>query len=267
MIKYLHFAFNSLYLANGYRETKIGENTFYEYEREEELEQSIRRLVLRKPEPLRGWDLRFLRNGLGLSQSEFGLMVDRDAQSIARWEKSPEQIPKFVDVIIRMRFAEKFESTLNIKDVLNFSDGLSPPLPDKVTLTYINYEWVFNVRTTAKCISLQTYLLPNVRHVHISSNQLPKGYSRLLAAYSKTAIDISTHTPNAVDIKRVATRELYESLHQKHTAQHDAMKSLRTGTPSVRAGNFLERNESAIAIGFENIRIKRITNGKHEYVQ
>lgn len=267
MIPYKHFAIPNLFLKNGYVETQTEDGVEREYSQEDALEQCVRRLLLRNPKPLRGWDLRFLRNGLGMSQSEFGQMVDRDAQSIARWEKSPELIPKFVDVIIRMRFAEKFESTLKIKDVLNFSDGLAPALPDKVTLTYINDEWDFDVSTTAKCVSLKTHSLPNARHVHGSSNQLPKGYSKQLAAYSKTAIDISAHTPNVVGIKREETRELYESLHQKHTAYRDVMGSLRTGIAPLRTENFFELNESAVEIGLENIRIKRKTNGKPEYVQ
>lgn len=144
MIDYPHFAFDNLFLTNGYHESTIDDDVVYEYDREEELEQCIRRLVLRKPEPLRGWDLRFLRRGLELSQADFGKMVDRDAQTVARWEKSKELVPKFVDLMIRARFAERFEPELATK-LLSFIDGTAPPLPKKITLSLSKDGWNFAI--------------------------------------------------------------------------------------------------------------------------
>ena len=48
-------------------------------------------------------------------------MIDRDAQTVARWEKSSEVLPKFVDLTIRTRFAAKFDQTI-----------LAEPLQDAV---------------------------------------------------------------------------------------------------------------------------------------
>lgn len=141
MIKYPHFAFDNLYLTNGYSETHIGDEVVYEYEREDEIEQCIRRLVLRKPEPLRGWDLRFLRRGLELSQADFGEMVDRDAQTVARWEKAAEIIPKFVDLTIRIRFAERFEPGIKLADVLDFIDGTAATKPKLIKLSLSASGW------------------------------------------------------------------------------------------------------------------------------
>lgn len=145
MIKYPHFAFNNLYLTNGYREERFGEDVVYEYEREDELEQCIRRLVLRKPEPLRGWDLRFLRRGLELTQADFGKMVDRDAQTVARWEKSAEVVPRFVDLMIRARFAERFEPQITGAKLLSFIDGTGPALPDYISLSLSRDGWKFTL--------------------------------------------------------------------------------------------------------------------------
>lgn len=145
MIKYPHFAFNNLYLTNGYCEVHFGEDVAYEYEREEELEQCIRRLVLRKPEPLRGWDLRFLRRGLELSQADFGKMVDRDAQTVARWEKSADVVPKFVDLMIRARFAERFEPQITGTKLLSFVDGTGTAFPDYISLSLSRDGWKFTL--------------------------------------------------------------------------------------------------------------------------
>lgn len=144
MIKYQHFALNNLFLANGYIETHSEYGIEREYEREDELEQCIRRIVLRKPEPLRGWDLRFLRRGIELSQADFGKTIDRDAQTIARWEKSAEPIPKFVDLMVRARFAERFEPQIMLVELLRIVDGASPALPSFIQLSLTQNGWNYN---------------------------------------------------------------------------------------------------------------------------
>lgn len=146
MIHYKHFAIPNLYLANGYEEIHTEDGLVREYRDEDALEQCVRRILLRFPRPLRGWDLRFLRNGLAISQSEFGQMIGRDAQTVARWEKSSDEIPKFVDVLIRAQFAAKFEPTLSVKDVLSFSEGTSQPLGHQIILTFSQYGWKFNLQ-------------------------------------------------------------------------------------------------------------------------
>lgn len=156
MIKYPHFALDNLFLGNGYRETHIDEDVVREYEREEELEQCIRRLVLRKPEPLRGWDLRFLRRGLELSQADFGAMVDRDAQTVARWEKSKDLVPKFVDLMIRARFAERFEPKLEVTKLLSFIDGTAPALPKQIPLFLSTGGWSFLIVEEVKVLGTGT---------------------------------------------------------------------------------------------------------------
>lgn len=165
MITYPHFAFTQLRLVNGYHELETEDGLAREYEREDELEHCIRRLVLRRPTPLRGFDLRFLRRGLEITQAAFGQMVDRDAQTVARWEKSSESVPKYVDLMIRIRFAEHFDPTLSINEVLSFVDGTAPPLPNVIYLTLFMEGWAFSfnhpVRTSAaKAHARSVFVLP-----------------------------------------------------------------------------------------------------------
>jgi DNA-binding transcriptional regulator YiaG len=143
MIHYPHFAVAGLYLSNGYKEVVSYDRTEREYERHEELEQAVRRILLRKPERLRGWDLRFLRRGLGLSQTQFGAYVDRDAQTVARWEKNSERIPAPVDLTIRVRFAQRFEPLMTIEDLTSYVDGRSGLLPKQIILTLGRSGWSF----------------------------------------------------------------------------------------------------------------------------
>ncbi|WP_139326294.1 hypothetical protein [Azonexus hydrophilus] len=141
MIRYIHFAYQNLYLVNGYREFSTSEGVEREYELPDQLEQCIRGLVLRKNEPLRGWDLRFLRRGLGFSQAELGLLLDRDAQTVARWEKKSDPVPKFADITIRTRFAARYEPNMTVSELIAYVDGCGKKLPDRVMLSFFGNEW------------------------------------------------------------------------------------------------------------------------------
>lgn len=143
MTHYPHFAFPNLFLLNGYREVETHRGLEVEYEQEDGLEQCIRCLLVHKPERLRGWDLRFLRRGLVLSQAELGAQIDRDAQTVARWEKSNEPIPSFVDLAIRVRFAARFEPRMPIQELLSYVDGKASKLPASIYLRLTNQGWQY----------------------------------------------------------------------------------------------------------------------------
>lgn len=148
MIRYPHFAFPNLYLLNGFREINSPDGVEREYESVDELEQLIRGLLIRKNDRLRGWDLRFLRRGLELSQAAFGELVDRDAQTIARWEKSSDVVPRFVDLAIRSRFVAKFLPELSVGKLIDYVDGGGEPLPDRIFLRLSYGQWMLAVSGT-----------------------------------------------------------------------------------------------------------------------
>lgn len=148
MIHYPHFAFPQLRLVNGYQTLDTEDGTATIYEQEDELEHCIRRLLLRRPAPLRGCELRFLRRGLGLTQASFGELVDRDAQTVARWEKSDDAVPRYVDLTARVHFAARFEPTLSVREILSFVNGSTQPLPSVIYLTWSGTGWSFDFNHT-----------------------------------------------------------------------------------------------------------------------
>lgn len=145
MFHYRHFALDNLWLANGYQELSTSEGPAVSFELESDLERCVARLVLRMPKRIRGWDLRFLRRQLGLSQAEFGAMVDRDAQTVARWEKARANIPRFCDLTIRTLFAARFDPGMTVAELQNCVDLKSNPLPTKVILVVSNGAWNFQL--------------------------------------------------------------------------------------------------------------------------
>jgi len=56
-----------------------------------------------------GSELRFLRTEMGYTQSEFGILVHHDKQSIGRWERGEYDIDSSAETIIRRLAIEKLE--------------------------------------------------------------------------------------------------------------------------------------------------------------
>lgn len=146
MLPYPHFAVGNLFLQNGYQVMQLPDGPAHTYAAEDDLEQCVRRVLIRKPARLRGWDIRFLRRGLALSQADLGKMLDRDAQTVARWEKSKRKIPKLADFAIRCRFAEKFEPSMTVKELTGYVDGSARKLPPFILLTFDGNRWTFSFR-------------------------------------------------------------------------------------------------------------------------
>lgn len=156
MIVYPHFAIPNLYLVNGYKEAETEHGIEHQYEFEDELERCVQCLLLRKPSRLRGWDLRYLRRSLDLSQTDFGRLVDRDPQTVARWEKSVDEVPQFIDLTIRMRFAERFVRDLSAVEVLSYVDGTARKLPEKILLHRDATGWKYSLEPTFKLRPINT---------------------------------------------------------------------------------------------------------------
>src|SRR5882762_9708758 len=100
MIPFPHFAVPNLYLVNGYVEARTEFGLERSYSEPDKLELCVARVLLRKPQTLRGWDFRFLRRALELSQKDLGKLFKRDAQTIARWENTKRRVPTFADLVI-----------------------------------------------------------------------------------------------------------------------------------------------------------------------
>lgn len=143
MISYPHFAIPNLYLKNGYliEESPYGE--IVSYVDEDALEACVRKILIRVPKRLNGRQLRFLRRGLGLSQEGFGALIDRDAQTVARLEKSDVIVPKFVDLAIRTRFFGRYEPSVSIGEILSIHDCTTRFPTDRIFLSHVGGKWSY----------------------------------------------------------------------------------------------------------------------------
>lgn len=146
MIHYPHFAFKNIYLINGYTQEFTEHGFVYSYEDEDGLEQAIRCMLLKKVGVLTGWDLRFLRQGLQISQAQFGSFLDRDGQTVARWEKSNNIIPKFADLTIRSYFSKQFEPSITASELISHINGNDTLNQGKQFLSFDNNKWSIKSR-------------------------------------------------------------------------------------------------------------------------
>lgn len=157
MIPYPHFAFPNIFLENGYSNIETEYGPARQYENEEALEQAIRHLVLRKASALNGRDLKFLRRGLCLSQGEFGKFLGRDGQTVARWEKSNKPLPRYADIAIRVRFAERFDSGMTIDELCSLIEGKAEAHPAKIIFRLRSGEWVTAIKDSLLCVWKTTW--------------------------------------------------------------------------------------------------------------
>lgn len=121
---YVQCGLDNVWLRNGFQfyETPYGRGvSFQDVER---LHKAIARALADKPSPLRGAELRFLRNELGMSQKRLGELFGKGSQSVAKWEKE-NQINDDVDYLIRHIYKQTIggrQTYIELVDHLNELD-------------------------------------------------------------------------------------------------------------------------------------------------
>lgn len=66
------------------------------------LHRSLMRAIAEKGTGLTPQELRFVRTEMGMTQAELAQVVDRDGQSIGRWERGEKPIDRSAETIIRV---------------------------------------------------------------------------------------------------------------------------------------------------------------------
>lgn len=66
------------------------------------LHRAIMEAIALKPTGISGREVRFIRTELGLTQAELAARINKDAQTVARWEKGKTPIDPTADTVIRM---------------------------------------------------------------------------------------------------------------------------------------------------------------------
>lgn len=122
---YTQSGLDNIWLINGfeYHTTPYGKGV--SVEDVEGLHKTIAEALTQKPEQLTGNEFRFLRIGLEMSQKRIGELVGKEAQTIAKWEKS-EKLNQDADFLIRHIYRQTMinhhENYIEMVDHLNNLD-------------------------------------------------------------------------------------------------------------------------------------------------
>lgn len=115
--KYDMSGLDNVWLVNGFtiEETPYGNTVHIDDLRG--LDLAIAKELIFKTPNLSGKAIRFLRQLSGLSQPDLAHMLEKDTQTVARWEKSG-RTTKSIELLARMIFAGLFDGNLQIQNVV-----------------------------------------------------------------------------------------------------------------------------------------------------
>jgi DNA-binding transcriptional regulator YiaG len=106
MHHYTSCGLNNVWLKNGFEKHHIGADTGLSIHNMEGLHRAIALTIIQSPRPITGQEFRFLRVELDFSQKALGSLMDKSDQSIAKWEKGEQAIPRLADKAIRDLYME-----------------------------------------------------------------------------------------------------------------------------------------------------------------
>lgn len=120
--QYKECGLDNVFLSNGFIENVSSRGKIVSIEDVEGLHRAIGEWLARDKKFLDGREARFLRLEMGLSQSALAILLGKDEQSIARWEKKrldkQQQIPPDSERMIRFLYLEAVGDETPMKDFL-----------------------------------------------------------------------------------------------------------------------------------------------------
>jgi DNA-binding transcriptional regulator YiaG len=103
---YVESGLDYVWLAGGFVREETPYGAAVMVENATALDRALADAVIRHRRHLTGQEVRFLRGLVDLTQDELGKLLGKDAQSIARWERSKTTIPPTEDRALRQIFLE-----------------------------------------------------------------------------------------------------------------------------------------------------------------
>ena len=104
---YTECGLDYVFLVNGFVVHDTGYGPAVEVGHADRLDRQIAEAIIDHQGPLTGQEVRFLRGLLDLTQAELGDLLGKDAQSVARWERSKTAIPPTEDRALRQIYLEE----------------------------------------------------------------------------------------------------------------------------------------------------------------
>lgn len=102
------------------------------------LHRAIMKAIATKQSAISGRELKFIRTELGLTQAEFAARINKDAQTVARWEKGKHAVDPTADTVIRVLALEHIgegSELPSIKDLASWAVASSAEPPIRIDAT------------------------------------------------------------------------------------------------------------------------------------
>ena len=116
--RYAESGLTNIYLQGGVTRHRTREGTFVKISDTHGLHRAIARWLIEGPTPLRGAQLRFLRQEMNLTQGGLAAFLRASSQTLSLWERSRMPLPPTADGQLRALYAQYV------------ADGCQPALPD-----------------------------------------------------------------------------------------------------------------------------------------
>ena len=113
---YVESGLDYVWLAGGFVREETPYGAAVMVENASALDRALADVVLRHRRHLTGQEVRFLRGLVDLTQEDLGKLLGKDAQSVARWERSKTKIPPTEDRALRQIFFEYLGSQQRFTD-------------------------------------------------------------------------------------------------------------------------------------------------------
>ncbi len=123
MYQYTECGLDYVWLTDGFDRIDTGYGEAVSVRSCRALHQVIALDVVEKKPLLSGDDLRFLRGNMDKTQAEYAFLVGKDAQTVARWEKSA-QVPDIINVVARLIYLNHLGRNPSYIDMVYLLDDL-----------------------------------------------------------------------------------------------------------------------------------------------
>ena len=117
--RYAESGLTNIYLQGGVTRHRTREGTFVKISDTYGLHRAIARWLVEGPTPLRGAQLRFLRQEMNITQGGLAAFLRASSQTLSLWERSRVPMPPTADGQLRALYAQYV------------ADGCQPALPDR----------------------------------------------------------------------------------------------------------------------------------------
>ena len=114
----------------------IAGNKAVQFEDATSLDLAIANALINQTEPLTGKEFRFLRQQIGMSQSDVASFMHVDPQSVARWEKGQVSLPFANEAVMRFIYSSYQEKDAKIYPMLETMKAIDKAKNSRLELSF-----------------------------------------------------------------------------------------------------------------------------------